>query len=104
MNDTIHEIFSRALQSTIDEQYSNALQDFRWLHDHPDDDSVEYTAIRRNFVLAAWAMLGVKYEPAAHSLKALLDEKSTRLLTGDKNPLLQGDIDAIKSAIAKYLG
>lgn len=101
MNDSIEKRFSRAIQSILNKDYDSAHIDLQWLHDHPDDDSIEYLAIRRNFVLSAWAELGRLYEPAFHSLGHLLEEKSSRLAAGDQNPLLEGDINAIKRVIAR---
>jgi len=103
MNNSIEKKFSRAIQSMLDEEYDSAHADLQWLHDHPDDDSVEYLAIRRNFVLSAWAELGRLYEPAFRSLEKLLEEKFSRLAAGDQNPLLEGDINAIKRVIARQL-
>lgn len=104
MNKNIEAVFARAMQSILDLRYASALDDFRWLHDHPDDDTVEYMAIRRNVVLTGWAFLGKQYPPALDALNALLEEKSARLAGGDSNPLLQGDIAAIRRVLAREFG
>ncbi len=89
--------FKRASENVKSGNYLSALDDFKLLHDNPDDQSYDYMQLRRGTALASWVALGrYFYPPALIELEHVLQSKLGRRRNGDPDPLLNDDITAIQ--------
>lgn len=66
-------LFERAAEAIRKEEYSSALADLKWLHQH-SSGSPMFRAFRAVPFLEVWRYLASVYPPALHALKDALAE------------------------------
>jgi len=94
--------FSRALKETQDGNYAAALQEFVWLHDHPNPDDPSSEMFRRANGFLAWATLGLTYPPAAEKMREILEAKKKLLQRSPDDKFVGADVRAIQAALMTY--
>lgn len=98
----IMDVYAQAMKACVEGRYGAAVQDFKWLHDHENDDSLEYRIMRRGYVLASWIALGkFSYPPALDALKEILHAKQLRIDAGEVDSELLLDVEAIKNQLSR---
>jgi len=79
-------------------RYEEALQRHIWLHDHALDVNPNYYGVRLA-MLGPWVELGQRHPPALRALRSIRDEKTARLLAGESERALFGDVAAINEHV-----
>jgi tetratricopeptide (TPR) repeat protein len=75
--------------------YEQALEKHIWFHNHALEVRPSYYGVRLSYALSDWIELGNKYPKALATLKAIRDEKTARLLTGEADRGLFHDVESI---------
>ncbi|TKB97698.1 hypothetical protein [Pedobacter cryophilus] len=76
-----------------------ALERCIWFHHHALEKEKEMTGVRLSFALSDWKKLGEQYPPALDSLKQIRDQKTKRLLNGEKSTSLFQDVSGINRTL-----
>jgi hypothetical protein len=75
--------------------YAGALEKHVWFHENILKTDPSLSGVRLTFALADWVKLGEKYPEALVKLRAVRDEKTARLQTGQTNWEMFQEVDAI---------
>ena len=82
-------------------EYDQALEKHIWFHDHALGVDQSYYGVRLSFALSDWVKLGENYPKALSRLKAIRDEKASRLLAGEENRDLFHDVESINDHLGE---
>ena len=90
-----HERLRRGRDAALEGNYTLALSDYEWFHEHALADDPALRGVRRSFALSYWAELGSQFLPARTALIQLREKKINALLADAKDAGVFGDLVAI---------
>ena len=76
-----------------------ALERCIWFHDNALDIQKSMSGVRLSFALSDWKKLGTQYPPALTALKQIRDQKTKRLIDGEKLSSLFQDVAGINRTL-----
>jgi hypothetical protein len=85
---------------TLEGKYAESLAEYIWFHHHALAEQPSLYGVRLTFALSYWKELADIYPPALKALLELRDEKTQRLVDGQRDWELFHDVEAMN----QYLG
>lgn len=76
-----------------------ALERCIWFHNNALENQKSMSGVRLSFALSDWKKLGIQYPPALTALKDIRDNKTKRLIDGEKSSSLFQDVAAINRTL-----
>lgn len=79
--------------------YAAALERHVWFHNNALAIDPAMAGVRLSYALDEWVELGKKYPPALEKLKSIRDEKTSRLMAGEKSRDLFHDVASMNECL-----
>lgn len=99
--DEAEEALNAARQLAAEGKYEQALEKQVWFHNHALETRPGYYGVRLSYALSDWIELGKKYPAALSKLKGIRDEKTSRLLAGEKDREIFHDVVSINDHLGE---
>lgn len=95
--DKAREALDQARQFATEGKFEEALAKHVWFHNHALEVQRSYYGVRLSYALGYWVELGKQYPKATEVLRAIRDEKTSRLLAGETDRELFHDVKSINA-------
>lgn len=99
--DEAEEALNAARRLAAEGKYEQALEKQVWFHKHALETRPSYYGVRLSYALSDWIDLGKKYPAALAKLKGIRDEKTSRLLGGERDREIFHDVVAINGHLGE---
>src|SRR5262245_20416641 len=100
--DDVRRAFDDAKHLAQEGDYEAALEKHVWFHEHALAIAPSYYGVRLSYALANWMELGRKYPKALEELRAIREQKTSRLLAGELDRDLFNEVAAIHHHLADF--
>jgi hypothetical protein len=100
--DVVHKL-RLAQQAAEDGHFEEALQGYIWYHHNALSYQPSQSGVRLSFALSYWLELAEVYPPALTALKDIRDQKTKRLVEGELDRSLFGDVSSINKRLKESL-
>ncbi len=88
-------------QLVKEKKYQEALDHFRWFHEHALEYDEAMAGVRLSYALSDWKALGEVYPPAMWALTGTRDIKTKQILNNERSSKLFHDVMAINRTLGE---